>query len=134
MRRPTVATIAVVIRDGCALLVQRRNPPDEGRWGFPGGKVEYGEPLAAAALRELFEETGIAAEAGPVLTAFDVIGDDHHYVLIALLCHWRAGEPRAGDDAAAAAWVDLEDLEAGGLPLSAGVDRLARRAAAMLGG
>ncbi|WP_243746478.1 NUDIX hydrolase [Zavarzinia compransoris] len=134
MRRPVAAVIAVVIRGGCALLVRRRNPPDQGRWGFPGGKVDFGETLGAAALRELFEETGIEATAGPVITAVDVIGADHHYVLVAVPCHWRGGEPRAGDDAEAAAWFALDALEGGDLPLSAGVARLARRAAALLAG
>lgn len=82
---PVPAVIAVVIRDGRALLVRRAYPPDAGLWGFPGGKVEYGETVAAAALRELREETAVEAKAEGVLTTLDILDRDeagrlrHHY-------------------------------------------------------
>ncbi len=60
---PVPAVIAVVVHDGQALLVRRANPPDAGLWGFPGGKIEFGETVKAAATRELLEETGIHGEA-----------------------------------------------------------------------
>ncbi|WP_343611706.1 NUDIX hydrolase [Novosphingobium sp.] len=90
VRRPVPATIAAVIRDGSVLLVRRANPPDVGLWGFPGGKIDFGETIAQAAVRELLEETGIQAEAGPVFNCVDVLdrAEDgtirHHYFLIAV--------------------------------------------------
>ena len=90
--RPVVATIATVFRDGNVLLVRRANPPDVGKWGFPGGKVDLGECLKDAAIRELFEETGVRATAQRVFTAVDAFDHDengvvrHHYVLVAVLC------------------------------------------------
>jgi len=132
--RPVVAVLAVVIRDGQVLLVQRANPPDAGLWGFPGGKVEAGEPLLAAAERELHEETGVKARALRVLTALDVLdrsesGDlRHHFVLIAVLCQWQHGEPVAADDAADAIWVALDRMDEGRL-LSLDVAEVARMAA-----
>jgi 8-oxo-dGTP diphosphatase len=103
--RPIAAVIAVVIRDGQVLLVRRRNPPDAGRWGFPGGKIEFGETIAGAAVRELLEETGVRGEAHHVFTAVDAVDRDgdgrarEHFILVAVLCRWIAGEPMAGDDA-----------------------------------
>ena len=44
------------------LLLKRRYPPYAGLWSLPGGKWEFGETLAQAALREAREETGLAAE------------------------------------------------------------------------
>ena len=41
------------------LLVQRANPPDQGKWSLPGGKIQVGEPTLEAAQRELQEETGL---------------------------------------------------------------------------
>ena len=58
-RYPIHAAIAVVIRHNKVLLVCRGQEPNKGRWGFPGGKIEIGETIEEAALRELKEETGI---------------------------------------------------------------------------
>ena len=133
--RPIVATIAAVFQDGKVLLVRRANPPDVGHWGFPGGKVDRGERIEAAAVRELMEETGLEGEALEVFTAVDVF--DHaedgslrqHYVLVAVLCRRISGTPVAGDDALEARWFDLEELEDASLALSLDVADVARQAA-----
>lgn len=136
--RPIAATIAVVIRDGQVLLVRRANPPDAGRWGFPGGKIERGETLAQAALRELKEETGISATEPRIFTALDAFdhgpGGDlrRHFILVAALCRWTAGEPVAGDDALEARWIDLDSIRDTGLALSLDVAEVAAQAAALM--
>lgn len=133
--RPIAATIAVVVRDQQVLLVRRANPPDQGMWGYPGGKIDAGETLAQAALRELHEETGISAEAIGVLTALDAFDRDadgqvkRHFILIAMLCRWKGGEPVAGDDALEARWFPVAGLEESGLELSQDVAWVARKAA-----
>ena len=109
--RPIVGVLAVVLRDGKALVVRRSNPPLSGRWGFPGGVLELGETVAEGAMRELFEETGVVAEATGTLTVLDSLHRDdggrvrYHYVLIAVLGVWRSGEGVAGDDADEVAWL-----------------------------
>ncbi|SDW30551.1 NUDIX hydrolase [Roseicitreum antarcticum] len=134
--RPVVAVLAVVIREGAVLLVQRANPPDAGLWGFPGGKVDLGETLLAAAARELFEETGVTAVADGVITALDAHDRTdtgvlrHHFVLVAVRCVWQHGTPLAADDALDAKWVEIKDMEAT-LVLSRDVAAVARQAAAM---
>jgi ADP-ribose pyrophosphatase YjhB (NUDIX family) len=86
----------------------------------------------AAALRELAEETGVAADAIEVLTALDVIRRDgailHHYVLVAVLCRWRHGEGVPASDAHEAAWFDLSTIA--GLAKSPDVERVAKLALA----
>lgn len=135
--RPVPATISVVLRDGEVLLVRRANPPDAGRWGFPGGKIERGETILAAAVRELLEETAVVAEAKYAFTAVDAFdyADDgelrQHFTLIAVLCDWKSGEPVAGDDALEARWFALKDLDQADLALSFRVIEVARLAETM---
>ncbi len=137
-RLPRLGVLALVVRGPHFLLVQRRNPPDAGLWGFPGGKVEFGEPLMAAAARELQEETGVLADFAPtpagdaeIIGSFEVITHtadgqpDHHFLLAAVAGRWRAGEPVAADDALDARWFTLDDLPL--LPRSRRVDDYAAR-------
>lgn len=131
---PVPAVISIVIRENAVLLVQRANPPDAGYWGFPGGKIAFGESIAQAAIRELHEETGIRANAGPIVTtidAFDHQGSDiqAHHILIALICDWISGEPVAQDDALDARWFQLSELAESELLMSQSVVDIAQRAA-----
>lgn len=134
---PIPAVIAVVIHEDRTLLVRRANPPDEGLWGFPGGKIEFGETVRAAAIRELLEETGVRAEAQEVITTLDILVPDpsgavqQHYILIAVRCRWISGEPIAGDDALEAGWFPVTELEHDRLAMSADVGAIARRAQAL---
>jgi ADP-ribose pyrophosphatase YjhB (NUDIX family) len=107
-----------------------------GRWGFPGGHVELGESVVEAALRELEEETGVVADAVGPLTTVDEIGRSAdggilwHYVLVAVLADWRAGDGVAGDDAADVRWVTLDDITRQTVPVLDQVERVARLALA----
>ena len=56
---PKVATGAIFSLDGGILLVQRGIEPSYGKWVFPGGYVDRGESLEAAAIREVKEESGL---------------------------------------------------------------------------
>lgn len=57
LRRPLVGTSVIpILPDGRIVLIQRR---DSGRWGLPGGLVDWGEDITTAAQRELLEETGL---------------------------------------------------------------------------
>jgi 8-oxo-dGTP diphosphatase len=117
--RPEVAAGAVCVRGGRLLLVRRGRGVGAGAWSLPGGRVEAGELLADATLRELREETGLDGTVEGLCGIAERIGPDHHYVIVD---HWVAasGEPVAGDDAAEVCWAGLGELRR--LPL---VDRLA---------
>lgn len=134
--RPKLGALAVVLRGDKVLLVQRANPPDVGMWGYPGGHVEWGETVFAAAERELREETGLRGEAAGWITNLDIIRCEngavrHHFLLAAVLCRCAGGEPVAADDAAAACWVPFAEVEAGARPLSRDVAAVLRSARAM---
>jgi len=138
--RPVVAVIAVVAREGRVLPVRRANPPDAGKFGFPGGRVEPGERLEQAALRALAEETCVAAEALEVLTALDAIDRDDggdtrfHYVLAAVLCWWVSGEGAAADDASEVRWTLPSEIERGDIVVSRDVGRVANMGVARVSG
>lgn len=113
--RPAVTVDCVVLGlDGPALkvlLIRRDRPPFEGRWALPGGFVDEGEPLEAAARRELREETGLDGVALEQLQAFGAIDRDPRDRVISV-AHWalvRAAEhpARAADDARDAAWLPV---------------------------
>ncbi|MFW6412990.1 MAG: NUDIX hydrolase [Oceanicaulis sp.] len=92
----------VVERDGAILLVRRAKPPFQGQWSIPGGRVEPGERVEDAALRELHEESGTKAEIAGLIDVFETIGEHGHFVMIDYAARWISGEPRAGDDASEA--------------------------------
>lgn len=136
-KTPRLAALAVVRRADYALLVKRKNAPDAGLWGFPGGHVNLGETALAAAVRELREETGVLGRPVQYLTNIDVIHRDtsgkmqFHFLLAAVLCDYLGGEPVANDDASAAAWVPATDVLKGRLQCSAHVDDVLRLADAV---
>ncbi len=61
----------MVIRDGAVLLVRHRG--GQRPWSLPGGGVERGERLVAAALREVREETGVSAAAPELLGVYEAL-------------------------------------------------------------
>ena len=116
MRRPELCVGAVVVEDGRLLLVRRGRPPGAGEWSIPGGRVEAGELVADAVVRELREETGIDGVCGPLLTWVELVGEDHHFVVLDFTVRAPGGQaPVAGDDAAEAAWVPLDQVASLGL-------------------
>ncbi|MEL0438229.1 NUDIX hydrolase [Phycobacter sp. K97] len=128
MSRPALGALAVVCHrisgHDSVILVQRRNSPNAGWWGFPGGHVEWGETALEAAARELHEETGVKARPVEYLTNVDVLlpspdgnGLSHHFLLTAVLCDYIGGTPRPDDDALQADWVPVDSLPEAGLQL-----------------
>ena len=110
------AAAAVFDHSGRVLLIQRGRPPRRGGWGLPGGMLDLGERLSEAAAREVREECGVEIAVGGVAGVFEPITLDdggrieYHYVVIDFWASYVAGEAVAGDDAAAVAWVSLDDL------------------------
>ncbi|MDA7427414.1 NUDIX hydrolase [Primorskyibacter aestuariivivens] len=124
-----------VLTDGDRVLLARReNRPDAGLWGFPGGKVELGETLFDAAIRELEEETTLRARAVHVIDNLDVIRRNAdgqlqmHFHLVAVLCADAVGKVKASDDVSEADWHKVSAVLGGHLALSKDVDRVLRRA------
>ena len=77
-KAPKVAALAVTLSEDQVLLVRRKNEPDAGLWGFPGGHVDLGETALFAAARELREETSVIGRPLQYLTNLDVIVRDEY--------------------------------------------------------
>lgn len=113
---PVASVLGVVVHDDHVLLVRRLNPPDAGKWGYPGGWIDPGETMAQAVVRELFEETQVRTEARCAFNALDAFDYDEEgalrrqFVMVAVLCTWVSGTPIAGDDATEAAWFPIASL------------------------
>ena len=123
----------VCLRGDEVLLIRRGQPPLQGDWSLPGGRIEWGERAEDAAVREMHEETRVRAELIGLAAVVDgLFGPDRHYVLIDYAARWLEGEPAAGDDAAEAAFHPLADLE--GLGMWSETVRVIRLAQAMAGG
>jgi 8-oxo-dGTP diphosphatase len=109
--RPELAVGAVVVHDGSLLLVRRGHGPAAGEWSVPGGRVEWGETVAEAVVREVREETGLECVCGELLGWVERIDEAYHFVILdhvaTVLEH---GTPVAGDDAAEVRWVPIDDV------------------------
>lgn len=109
--RPSVCVGAVAVSEGQILLIRRGRGPAAGEWSVPGGRVEGGETLAEAVVRELAEETGLEAVCDGLVGWVERIGDGHHFVILDFsVTVLTPDAPRAGDDAAEAAWVPLTEV------------------------
>jgi 8-oxo-dGTP diphosphatase len=103
-------TVDIIIRiDDRIVLIERRNPP--AGWALPGGFVDYGESLEAAAIREAREETGLELDKLRQFRAYSAPDRDprQHNISMVFTAVGR-GQLKAGDDAAAAKLFLLSDL------------------------
>lgn len=129
--RPIIGVGAVIVRQGCVLLVRRATEPLKGEWSVPGGVLELGEKLHDGVRREVLEETGLEIEPQQVLEVFDSIFNDeqgrtqYHYVLVDYLCSVTVGEERAGSDVSEVRWVKEADLAA--MQLRESIERVVRK-------
>lgn len=136
--QPMLAASIAVFREGKVLLAQRGKAPAKGLYSLPGGRVEPGERMEEAVLRELSEEVGISARIIGFVDHVEHIehGADGRLLAHAVICafagQWEAGEPRLSDEATALAWVD--PLAPGALPMTKNLPAVLAKAGALFAG
>ncbi len=109
---PTLAVGAIVVDDDRLLLIRRGRGPAQGSWSVPGGRVEPGELLAEATVRELREETGLEGVCGSLVGIVERFTEGQHFVILDHQVTLLAPDAPlvAGDDAAEVAWVPLHEV------------------------
>lgn len=116
MARPELCVGGIAVLDGRLLLIRRGHGPAAGQWSVPGGRVEAGELLAEAVVREVREETGLECVCGSLVGWVELLDDDSepgsgHFVILDFdVTVLDDRPPVAGTDAAEAAWVELSEV------------------------
>lgn len=122
-----------VVDEGEILLVKRTQPPGVGTWSVPAGFLEYDEPPATGAVRELEEETSVTASEDDLElfdTAFVTAGERENVLVIIYRVERSAtiGEPEPGSDAGDAQFLEMEAFESEDKQIEPGYEEIIRRA------
>ena len=111
-----VGAATLIVDDENHLLLLKRS--DSGCWGPPGGGVELGEVVEAAARRETLEETGLEIGEMPLFGVFSgqelyykyPNGDEvYNVTIIYMTSDWR-GEVRLNDEHTESRWFAVTEL------------------------
>jgi 8-oxo-dGTP diphosphatase len=124
-KRPLVAVGVLVEHDGKYLLIKRKKPPAAEHWAVPGGKVEYGETLENAAIREVKEETGLDIQLGEILAIVQVFREGFHYVIIDFRGKVIGGKLEPKSDALEARFFTINEIL--NLKMTPSTDEMIRR-------
>lgn len=92
---PRIGVGAALLRGGKLLLIQRRCAPEAGCWSFPGGRLEWMEPVETAVAREVAEEVGVTLGAISLLCMTEWIAPERgeHWTAPVYLATEFTGEP-----------------------------------------
>jgi ADP-ribose pyrophosphatase YjhB (NUDIX family) len=122
---------AVVHRGKEVLLVKRNFPPNQGKWSIPGGRVELGEEVDDAAVREIREETGLSVEIEGLLDVQTLIQKDrkgaikYHYILVDYIARAVGGRLRLDPESSSCGW--FTESESRRLDTTSGTATVLRR-------
>lgn len=112
-QHPVIGVGGIAIEEGRLLMVQRVRPPYAGMWSLPGGKLDLGETLESALIREMREETGLDIAVSGYAGLLESIYPDNsnnHYVILDYFIKVLGGTLHPADDAADARWFELEEI------------------------
>ena len=101
---------AVIINEGRILATQRGYGNYEGKWEFPGGKIEEGETPEIALIREIREELGCEIEYGHILTGVSYDYPEYHVFMLAFLCQLQDVSKITLKEHKDMKWLDAESI------------------------
>ncbi len=131
---PQLAVSAAIFRDDNILLVRRARSPARGFYSLPGGRVEFGETLHAALLREVDEETGLTIEIVGLAGWREVLptsAGGGHYFIMSFAARWSSGEVILNEEVDEFRWLAPDAL--GELRLTGGLQEVIQSAHRLLG-
>jgi ADP-ribose pyrophosphatase YjhB (NUDIX family) len=131
---PQLAVSAAIFRNGKILLVRRARSPAKGFYSLPGGRVEFGETLHAAVLREVAEETALKIEILDLAAWREVVpgtSGGGHYLIMSFAARWTSGEVILNDELDDYKWLAPEAL--GELKTTFGLQEVILSARGLLG-
>lgn len=105
---PKVAACTIPILDGKLVLLKRGIEPSYGKWVFPGGFLDRGEQVEAAAIRETWEEVNLKVRVNRLLNVYSYPG--YPVVVIVYLAEVEGGELRAMDETLEVRTFALEEI------------------------
>ena len=131
---PQLAGSAVIFRDGKILLVRRARSPAKGFYSLPGGRVEFGESLHTALLREVDEETALKIEIIGLAGWREVLPGtpgSGHYLIMSFAARRIAREPALNDEHDDFKWLAPDGL--GDLKVTGGLPEVIQSARSLIG-
>ena len=112
IKNPLLTVDTVIIERDSLVLIRRKNSPYKDFWALPGGFVEYGETVEAAALRETKEETGLDVGLNAIVGVYSDPDRDPrgHIISICFLGQKTGGKLMADTDAAEVKCMTLNEI------------------------
>ncbi len=114
MSKPFVLSVKALIRvqQGRCLVIRRSatSKHNAGKWDFPGGKVDPGETLDGALIREILEETGLCVELETVVGAAESELPDRKVAYLLVQARVVDGQVRLSDEHDDFAWLAKAEL------------------------
>lgn len=108
---PKLTVDAVIILNKKIVLIERKNPPFQGKFALPGGFVDIGETTEEAVAREVMEETGLTIEIVKLLGVYSETSRDPRGHTVSIVYMVRGeGVPKADSDANGVFLFDLQDM------------------------
>lgn len=110
---PVVRAIIMDFSSHVLLLKRANTGYGQGAWCLPGGKIDYGQTVAEALLREVREETALEVQSAEFLLLQDSLPPEPggmHCLNLYFRCRAQ-GELRLNDESSAFAWVTADNLD-----------------------
>lgn len=109
-----IAVTFLIERNGKFLLIKRSNKEDHygGKWVFPGGKVEKGEDIIKALLREAEEETGLQIQKrAAFIRSYTFERNDGSSTVGVVFClKYKSGKVKLDENSEDFAWIRPEEI------------------------